>query len=245
MNQKKTNSISMIFPMYNEERNILPMVKEAIEVLNSITDDIEIVIVDDASTDNTGKIADKLAHKDGRIKVIHHQRNRQLGGALKTGFSNATKELILYSDADRPFDMREVSRAVELIKDADIVSAYRINRTADGFRRTIYSYGYNFLIHRLFKLGVKDVNFSFKLIRRKMFDKVKLKSEGSFIDAELLIKSQYYGFKIVQFGTKYFPRHKGVSRLSSLSVIFKILKEICLLWKEIKSIKYEKNHHKC
>ncbi|MGC8756683.1 MAG: glycosyltransferase family 2 protein, partial [bacterium] len=108
--------------------------------------------------------------------------------------------------------------------------------TGEGLRRLIYSYVYNSLIKLIFHLRVKDVNFSFKLVRKEVFNYVKLKSEGSFIDAELLIKAQRYGFKIIQFGTNYFPRTRGISTLSSSSVILKIIKEMLSLYPEIKGI---------
>jgi hypothetical protein len=90
----------------------------------------------------------------------------------------------------------------------------------------VYSVGYNLLIRFLFPLRVKDVNFSFKLFKRKVLDKVVLEAEGSFIDAELLIKGKLHGFKIVQFGVDYFPRNRGVSTLASPEVIFKMVQEL-------------------
>ncbi len=108
----------------------------------------EIVLVDDASTDGTGKIADELAHDDPRIEVVHHPENRTLGGALKSGFAAATGDLVLYTDADLPCDLIEVDKALRLLRlyDADIVSAYRFDRTAEGPQRTVYSFVYNHLV---------------------------------------------------------------------------------------------------
>ena len=236
--------VTIFYPMHNEELYIRRAVDAGREVGNRMIkdetiEDYEILIINDASTDSTGKIADELSANDRRIKAIHHTINRGLGGSIKTGFANAKMDVILYSDADLPFDMMELQKAYRLMfyYDADIVSAFRFDRTGEGLRRLFYSYMYNLLIKSLFKLRVRDVNFAFKLIRKDVFNYVKLKSEGSFIDAELLIKAQRYGFKFIQFGTNYFPRTRGVSTLSSTSTILKILNELITLYKEIKLIK--------
>ncbi|MGB9736369.1 MAG: glycosyltransferase family 2 protein [bacterium] len=235
--------ITVFYPMYNEELYIKRAVEAAREVCDLMLKigeipDYEILLIDDASKDATGRIADELAAGDSRIRVIHHEKNRGLGGALKTGFYNAKMDVILYSDIDLPFDMMELKKAYRLMRyyEADIVAAFRFDRTGEGLRRLIYSYVYNSLIKLIFHLRVKDVNFSFKLVRKEVFNYVKLKSEGSFIDAELLIKAQRYGFKIIQFGTNYFPRTRGISTLSSSSVILKIIKEMLSLYPEIKGI---------
>jgi glycosyltransferase involved in cell wall biosynthesis len=232
-------SITVFFPMYNEEDNIHAAVASAAEILESLTDDYEILIVDDASTDRTGEIADSLAKADPRIRVIHHPRNLRLGGALKTGFAGATKDLVLYSDADYPFDMIELVKAVRIIRQADVVSAYRFDRTGEGPIRTAYSFGWNLLIKILFGLRVKDVNFSFKLCRRKIFEQVHLSSESSFIDAELLIRSQYLGYRILQMGVDYFPRSRGISTLSSFATIRKMSGEMFRLYPELKALRRE------
>jgi hypothetical protein len=109
---------------------------------------------------------------------------------------------------------------------SDIISAFRFDRTAEGPLRTVYSVVYNLLIRFLFPLRVKDINFSFKLFKREVLNKVALESEGSFIDAELLIKGKLHGFKIVQFGVDYFPRNRGTSTLASPDVIFKMIGEL-------------------
>jgi glycosyltransferase involved in cell wall biosynthesis len=221
-------SISLVYPMFNEEENIDRAVHFAEAVLSGITPDYEIIIVNDASTDRSPEIADALARSNGCIKVFHHARNLKLGGALRTGFSKATKELIFYCDSDLPVDLLELTRAVRIMEftNSDVVSAFRFDRTAEGLIRTVYSVVYNLLIRFLFPLRVKDINFSFKLFKREMLDKVVLESEGSFIDAELLIKSKLHGFKITQFGVDYFPRNRGLSTLASPDVIIKMIQEL-------------------
>ena len=226
-NRATVESLTVVFPVYNEKEYLRGTVEKAVRILEELTSDYEIIIVDDASDDGTGEIAEMLSHKNPRIKVIHHTANRKLGGTLKNGFKHATKKFVLYSDIDMPFDFAEIKRAVDVAlgRDAGLVSVYRLNRMEDGLRRYIYSVAYNFFIRMLFGVRIKDINFSFKLIRNDILQRLALSSEGSFIDAEMLIKAHYYNTKIIQFGTRYFPRLKGSSRLSSVSVILKILQE--------------------
>lgn len=200
--------------------------------------DYEMIIVDDASTDATLEIAARLAQQDHRVRVVRHPENRKLGGSMKSGFTAATGDLVLYTDADLPFDMHDVHKAIRLLRyyDADVVSAYRFDRTGEGYVRTVYSFFYNMMVRVLFGVRMRDINFAFKLCRTRIFDNVSLKSEGSFIDAELVVKAHKYGYSVIQFGVDYFPRTRGVSTLSSPSVIVKILREARSLRREIRSI---------
>jgi len=235
--------LSIFYPMWNEEEYIdraLAAGRRACEGLLVAGEilDYELIVVDDASTDATGEIADRRAAEDPRVKVVHHLVNRKLGGAMKTGFATATGDLILYTDADLPFDMSELPRAVRLLReyDADIVSAYRLDRTGEGYLRSVYTFVYNVLIRSLFHVKARDINFAFKLCRARVFDHVELRSEGSFIDAELVIRSTRLGYEMLQFGVDYFPRTRGVSTLSSPAVIRTILQEMWELRSDLEGI---------
>ena len=230
--------------MWNEEEYIsrtLRAAREAGESLISAGEiaDYEVIIIDDASTDATGRLADEAAAADSRIRVVHHSVNRKLGGSIKTGFAHASGDLILYTDADLPFDMKELEKACRLLRqyEADIVSAYRFDRTGEGYTRTVYSFFYNALVRVFFGVRVRDVNFAFKLVRARIFEHIRLDSEGSFIDAELIIRAQKLGYHVVQFGVDYFPRTRGVSTLSSPAVIAKILREMRGLRRELRAIR--------
>jgi glycosyltransferase involved in cell wall biosynthesis len=244
MEQVPFSKLSVFFPMWNEQDYIeraIDAAREECEDLLSGGDilDYELIVVDDASTDRTPEIAAALAEADARIRVVRHPENRKLGGSMKSGYAAATGDVVLYTDADLPFDMHDVHKAMRLMRyyDADIVSAYRFDRTGEGYVRTVYSFFYNLLVRVLFGTRKRDINFAFKLCRTRIFEHVTLKSEGSFIDAELVVKAEKFGYSVIQFGTDYFPRTRGVSTLSSPSVIIKILREARALRKEIRGIK--------
>jgi len=238
-----TETLSIFFPMWNEEAYIERTIAAGKEIGDELVAagtiaDYELLIVDDASTDRTAEIADRLVAEDRRVRVVHHPVNRKLGGSMKTGFANVTGDLVLYTDADLPFDMTELHKAIRLLRyyEADIVSAYRFDRVGEGPSRAIYTFFYNVLIRRLFGVRMRDINFAFKLCRRRVFDHIVLKSEGSFIDAELIIRARKLGFEVIQFGVDYFPRTRGVSTLSSLSVIRKIVNEMLTLRRELRDL---------
>lgn len=229
-------SISLVIPMYNEEENIEHAVSCASAVLGELGCDFEILIVDDASTDRSPELVRQMAAEDPRVRMVRHERNRKLGAALKTGFAAAEKDVVLYMDADLPFDPREVGRALSAMQvtRADVIAGYRYDRTGEGLKRTVYSFVYNWLIGVLFGWPHRDINFSFKLIRREVLEAVQLRSEGSLIDAELIVKAKNLGFVIQQMGLDYFPRTRGSSTLSSPAVIWKMLRELVSLYPEMR-----------
>lgn len=228
-------SVSLVVPMYNEELNIEQALAAAVESLQKYTDDYEIIIVDDASTDDSPAMVDRAALDNPRILVVRHPENRKLGGSLKSGFARASKDLVLYMDADLPFDPDVLGRAMRAmhVTGADVIAGYRLDRTIEGLKRTVYSYVYNAIIGMLFGWPHRDINFSFKLFRRDVLQSIELKSEGSLIDAELIVKAKNRGFSIQQIGLDYFPRIRGTSHLSSPVVIIKIFRELLTLYPEM------------
>jgi len=222
-----TKSVSVFFPTFNEEANIEQSVRGARSALDEVGVEHEVIVVNDASTDRTAEIADRLAAEDPRVRVVHLPRNLKLGGALKAGFAASRMELVFYTDADLPIDFADMAAAFPLAAEggADVVTGYRLNRD-ETLRRKIYSRAYNWLINFLFGFRFRDINFSFKLFRREVLDRLELVSNGSFIDAEILIEARKAGFGIEEVGVRYFPRTAGVSTLASPRVILTILAEL-------------------
>ena len=234
MTPRRTDS--MVVPLHNEEKSLPHLLDFATTALGRHAEEFEIVLVDDASTDATPALAAERAAADPRVRVVRHAENRGLGGALKSGFAAARLQWILYTDCDLPWDLEEMGRlfrAVE-ITGADFVSGYRHDRTGEGSLRTLYSFLYNGLVHAAFSFPIRDVNFSCKLFRRALLDGMLLRSEGSFIDAELLVRCRNRGALIQQIGLDYFPRTRGVSTLSSPRVILGILKDFASLIPELR-----------
>jgi glycosyltransferase involved in cell wall biosynthesis len=229
-------SVSIVIPMFNEQENIEHAITCAIEALQRHAGDFEILVIDDASTDASAALVESIVARDPRVRLLRHQRNRRLGATLRTGFAAARMDLALYMDADLPFDPEVLGGAIRALRvtRADVIAGYRFDRTTEGWLRTVYSYLYNTLIGLLFGWPHRDINFSFKLLRRAVLDAVELRSEGSLIDAELIVKARNLGFQIQQIGIDYFPRTRGRSTLSSPAVIVTILRELVALYPEMR-----------
>jgi glycosyltransferase involved in cell wall biosynthesis len=229
-------SLSLFLPAWNEEEYVERAVSRAVKVLDRLSDDWEIIVVNDASTDRTKELAEAMHAKDPRVRVVTHEVNQKLGGAMKTGFSSSTKDVVIYSDMDLPFDLNELERALHLMDylEADMICAFRFDRTSEGTKRIVYSFVYNAIISALFGVNIKDINFSFKVVHRRVLESLELKAQGSFIDAELVVKAIKKGFKVFQMGVDYFPRTRGVSTLASPTVIAKMVKELAELYQDTK-----------
>ncbi len=164
-------SLTLFYPMYNEIGHIEGITFKAIQMLEQLTDDFEILIIDDGSTDGSEKIAEHFAQTNPHIRVIHHDGNKGYGQALRTGFANATKEIVAYTDCDEPVDLNKFSEALPHLLDHDLVIGYRLGRW-EGWRRFIYSISYNRLVRLLFDVRVRDINFSLTFRTKSKRDRV-------------------------------------------------------------------------
>jgi glycosyltransferase involved in cell wall biosynthesis len=227
------SSISVFFPCYNEQDNVGRTVEKAMNVLKELRTDFEVVIVNDGSSDRTGEIADELAGRDGRIKVVHHKQNRGYGAALQSGFGAATKELVFYTDGDGQFDITEMPALLPLMEQYDIVSCYRLNRQ-DPIVRKINGWCWTKLVCLLFGMKIRDIDCAFKLYKRKIFDGMTLSSTGALIDTEVLARAARKGYRITQKGVHHFPRTAGSQTGANIRVILRAFKELFQLYGRIR-----------
>ena len=236
----KAGSVSVFFPCYNEQDNVARTIEQALSVLQQLSSDFEIIIIDDGSTDSTGQIADEIASRDSRVKVVHHRTNLGYGAALQSGFKAATKELVFYTDGDGQFDINELPPLLPLMDKADIVSCYRLNRQ-DSLVRKINAWCWTKLVCWLFGMKVRDIDCAFKLYKREIFDNIKLSSTGALIDAEILAKASHKGYSITQKGVHHYPRIAGSQTGANWRVILRAFKELFKLKSEIRNSKSETN----
>ena len=227
-------SISVFFPCYNEQENVGWTVEKALEALEKLNADFEVIIVDDGSSDGTGQIADEIAGRDSRVKVVHHEGNLGYGAALQSGFKAATKELVFYTDGDGQFDINEMPPLLALMEQYDIVSCYRLNRR-DSIIRKINGWCWTRLACLMFGLKVRDIDCAFKLYKKEIFDKIELSSTSALIDAEILARAARKGYRITQKGVRHYPRTAGEQSGASLRVILRAFKELFKLQRRIRS----------
>ena len=226
-------TLSFVLPFWNEvegaERTVEVLLDAARELTGrGVADTVEIVVVDDGSTDGTAALLDALAQQHPAVRVEHHETNRGLGAALRTGFSAAPTEWIFYTDADLPVDPLVAARALRAasLHDVDIVSCYRLDRTGEGVRRELLSSGYNTAVRAITGLSVRDVNFAAKLVRRRAVADHLPTSDSLFFDAELLARAMAAGATMHQIGVDYFPRTVGSSTASSLRSVWLTAKDL-------------------
>ena len=226
-------SISVFFPCYNEEDNVARIIEQSVDVLQKLNADFEVIAVDDGSADRTAQIADEIAAKDSRVKVVRHPQNQGYGAALQSGFKAASKELVFYTDGDGQFDIGELPRLLPLIEDCDIVSGYRLNRQ-DNIIRKINGFCWSRLGCLLFGMKIRDIDCAFKLYRTEIFDHIKMSSTGALIDTEILARATRKGYRISQIGVHHYPRTAGQQTGANLKVIFRAFKELFQLHSQIK-----------
>ena len=227
-------SISVFFPCYNEQENVGRTVEKAILVLEKLNADFDVIIVDDGSSDDTGRIADEIAGRDDRVKVVHHPHNLGYGAALQSGFEAATKELVFYTDGDGQFDMGEMPPLLELMVQYDVVSGYRLDRK-DSAMRKINGWCWTKLVCLLFGLKIRDIDCAFKLYKREIFDNMELSSTGALIDTEILARATRKGYRITQKGVHHYPRTAGEQSGANLRVILRAFGELFSLQRRIRS----------
>lgn len=227
-------SISVFFPCYNEQENVGRTTEKALMVLEKLNADFEVIIVDDGSSDDTRRIADEMAGRDDRVKVVCHERNLGYGAALQSGFGAATKELVFYCDGDGQFDISEMPPLLELMEHYDIVSCYRLNRQDPAIRK-INAWCWTKLVCLLFGLRIRDIDCAFKLYKREIFDNMELSSTGALIDAEILARASRKGYRITQKGVHHYPRTAGEQSGANLKVILRAFKELFKLQRRIRS----------
>jgi glycosyltransferase involved in cell wall biosynthesis len=227
-------SLTIFFPCHNEEENVERVTRQAVEVGRSITDDLEVIIVDDGSSDRTGEIADELAAAIPEVRAVHNRPNRGYGGALQRGFAEASKNWIFYTDGDGQFDMNELPALIPLLEEYDIVSCYRIDRK-DPVMRKLNAFAWTMLVNALFRINLRDIDCAFKIYPKPFIDETELLSTGALIDTEMLAKARNRGLAIGQRGVHHYPRTAGEQSGADISVILRAFKELFKLRKKIQT----------
>ena len=220
-------SISVVFPAYNEETNILGTLKSSASFLKKNFNDWEIVVVNDGSRDNTKKVIDQFKINEKRIRLINHPTNFGYGAAVWDGIKVAKKDLVFFADSDGQFDIKELKKFVEEIGESDAVLGYRKKRN-DRFMRKLNALGWKIICFAMLGIRVRDIDCAFKLFKRKKVQNLEIRSKGATFSAELLYKFKKQGGSIKQLPVSHFERKSGRATGAKFSVILKAFDEI---WK--------------
>ena len=229
----KPPSITAFCPCYNDGGTIASMVILMDETCRELTDDYEIIVVDDDSSDHSRKILEGLKIKYEKLRIILHEKNRGYGGALRSGFAAAKKELIFYTDGDFQYDVTELKNLLPAMNEGvDIVNGYKIER-ADPLHRKIIGKTYHLLMKLMFGFKIRDVDCDFRLIRKSVFDKITLQYDSGIICVELIKKIQDAGFKFAEVPVSHYFRAYGKSQFFNFKRVFKVGINIIQLWWEL------------
>jgi glycosyltransferase involved in cell wall biosynthesis len=222
--------LSVFFPAYNDGATIASLVITALQSARRLTPDCEIIVVNDGSADATATIADELARIYPEVRVVHHERNRGYGGALRTGFATATRELVFYTDGDAQYDPAEMARLWDRMDESvDLVNGYKISRS-DPLHRIIIGRVYHYTVKLLFGLKVRDVDCDFRLLRRSIFDRVMLEKNSGVICLEMMKKIQDAGFRIAEVPVHHYHRAHGRSQFFNFPRLARTAVDVAKLW---------------
>ena len=229
----KVPSLSIFFPAYNDSGTIGSLVIAAHRAAASLTPDFEIIIVNDGSPDRTAEIADELARTYPEVRVVHHPVNRGYGAALQTGFAEARKDLVFYTDGDGQYDPSEMTALWPHLTDSvDLVNGYKISRS-DPIHRIVIGRIYHHTVKWLFGLPVRDVDCDFRMMRRAIFDRVGLERTSGVICVELMKKIHDAGFRIGEVPVRHYHRAFGRSQFFNFRRLVKTAIDLSRLWVEL------------
>lgn len=217
--------ISVVLPAYNEEANVPRVVAALVPVLEALTADYEIIVVDDGSRDRTAEVTGELAGANPYLRLVQHKVNQGYGAAVYSGFSAATKELVFLTDGDGQFDVGELARLLPSLSGVDMVIGYRAPRR-DPFIRRLNGWGWTLLSNVLFGHVARDVDCAFKLFRREILDHITVKSRGATFSLEFLVRARRAGYKVRETPVKHLPRVAGKQTGARLDVIVRAFREL-------------------
>lgn len=229
--QRPASGLSVFFPACNDSGTIASLVIRAVQVASTLTPDYEVIVIDDGSRDATPLILETLAAQfPEHVRVIHHPVNRGYGGALRSGFQAARKELIFYTDGDAQYDPAEMRLLWDhMTPEVGWVNGYKISRS-DPFHRIVVGRLYHHIVKRLFGLHVRDVDCDFRLIRRRVFDVVRLEKNSGVICLEMMKKFQDAGFAVAEVPVHHYHRTHGKSQFFNFRRVFKTAVDVARLW---------------
>ncbi len=225
-----SKGLSIFFPAYNDSGTIASLVITALRTARTLTPDHEVIVVNDGSADGTGEILEELASIYPQVRIVTHETNRGYGGALRTGFASATREVIFYTDGDAQYDPAEMEALWRRFdQDVDLVNGYKISRS-DPLHRIVIGRVYHHLVKTLFRLKVRDVDCDFRMMRRSIFDKVHLEKNSGVICLEMMKKITDGGFRIAEVPVHHYHRAYGKSQFFNFRRLYRTAIDVMKLW---------------
>lgn len=225
--------LSLVFPVFDEEENVGPLLEAALRTGARLADRFEIIIVDDGSRDGSAARVEEWSRRHESVRLIRHSANRGYGAALRAGLREARGELVFFSDADLQFDLHELALLLDHANEADVVAGYRAPRR-DPWPRRALALCWNGLVRGLFDLPVRDIDCAFKVFRRPVLEAIPIASIGAFVNTEILVRARIAGFRIHQVPVTHRRRRYGRQTGARPRVIGRALLELLSLYRELR-----------
>lgn len=223
-------SISAFFPAYNDAESIGDLLLRTDRVLRELTSDYELIVVNDGSTDGTAAALTELQRRLPALRIITHEHNRGYGGALRSGFAAASKELVFYTDGDGQYDPSELRNLFAALSEkTDVVQGFK-RRRHDPVHRIVIGRAYHAVVKLAFGLSIRDVDCDFRLIRRRVLDDMNLKFSSGVICVELMRRIEGAGFVIAEVPVSHYPRLHGRSQFFTFARVFQTGRDLVQLW---------------
>ena len=235
-----SKSISLIFPLYKDERSVKKMISNSLKILKKVAKNYEIIAIDDGCPEKSGKIAEKYSKKNSKIRVFFHKKNLGYGAAIKTGLKKSKYQCIFVIDGDGEYDVNDLPRLLKKYKYSDLVITYRYKKKYKT-SRIIISWIYNILLRFLFNTSFKDISTGSRLINKKLFKKIKIDTNSPFLGAELAIKAKFLGYKVSEVGIHTYPRTFGTGSSISITNIIRTIRDMIILYFKL-CLKKNLNH---
>ena len=234
MSANHVDSLSVFFPAYNDAPSLPTLIARTFAVLEQNVPDFEVIVVNDGSQDNTAEVLQQLQQLHGpRLRVIHHDKNRGYGGALRTGFASATRDFVFYTDGDGQYDPGELPLLLERMSpDVGLVNGYKLDRN-DPQHRIWIGKAYNAFARFLFRVRIRDIDCDYRLIRRSLLEEIKLISTSGTICVELVRKLELTGYRVVEVEVHHYPRLHGRSQFFRVRSLLQTLLQLIRLWLQV------------
>ena len=227
----RLSSVTVFYPCYNDAGTIPTMILRALYTLPQVTDDYEVVVINDGSEDDSALVLNEMARLyPDHLRVIHRAQPSGYGGVLRGGFATARKDWVFYTDGDAQYDARELEQLVRAVTDGvDMVNGYKIKRH-DPWPRIVIGLAYQYFVKLVFGLVIHDVDCDFRLMRRAIFDHITLESTTGTITFELVKKIQDAGYHIVEVPVHHWYRQYGQSQFFNFKRVGKTLVALIGWW---------------
>jgi glycosyltransferase involved in cell wall biosynthesis len=225
-------SISAFFPCFNEAKNVGKLIHNCDEVLKKLTNEYEIIIIDDGSSDQTEAVMKEIQSKNDKVRYYRHIKNRGYGAALYTGFQKSRYDYVFFSDGDNQFELSEIGLLVNKIDEADLVTGYRHKR-ADSAGRLLNAWVWRLLVRIVFGIRITDIDCAFKLFKRDTIQKIVTNgmiSRGALINTEIYARMKRLGMSVIEVPVTHYVRISGQATGANIKVILRALYELVKLY---------------